>query len=285
MGRELIIILALGIFTGVVLNESLSSCAPIKGGSWLTKYRYAHRGLHNDACPENSLPAFEQAIRQGYAIEIDVQLTKDGHVIVFHDTDLARMTGINAKVKHLTLKEIRQHTLNGTDVPIPTLQEVLHLVDGRTPLLIELKNMGRAGMLERQVYLDTLDYKGLYAVQSFSPLSLRWFKNNAPHICRGQLSCDFARNLEGISSRFKRFFLAKLLYLLQRLKLNLLCRPNFISYEFGKVHAGFLRKLRHKGTPILAWTVRNEEQLKQALPYTDSVIFEGFSPNQSFKRV
>ena len=261
------------------LNHVWTAVAPPKQKTWLTDYQYAHRGLHDGNLPENSLQAFENAARAGYAIEMDVQLSKDGRVMVFHDTRLDRMTAVHGKIKDFTYDELRTFRLNGSDYTIPTLEEVLAMINGRVPILFELKKKGVAGKLERAFYQLVKSYEGKFAVQSFSPFSIRWFKKNAPHVLRGQLACDFRFCQE--FSRIKRFLLAKLLFVVRRLEINFICRPNFISYELHKVNSTVIKRLRECGAPILAWTIRNEEQYQNASPYIDSVIFENFRPNGS----
>ena len=265
----------------VILDRIMSRAAPPKQKTWLTDYKYAHRGLHNAVFPENSLPAYRKAIEHGFAIELDVHLSKDGRIVVFHDKDLKRMTGTEGCVKDFTYEQLRQLRLNGTQYGIPTLDETLDLIGGQVPILVEIKKKGFAGELERRLYARMEQYEGKYAVQSFSPFSIRWFKKNAPHIFRGQLSCNFSFCKEDFPrmSAVLRFFVTKLLWIVQRLNVNFICKPNFISYEFHKVNTRLIRRLRKSGAPIFAWTVRNKEQYELAKPYTDSVIFEDFTPD------
>lgn len=278
------LVIAAIIFVVLFLDRVMTKAAPPEEKTWLADYQYAHRGLHNELYPENSLPAFENAAKQAFAIELDVHMTKDGKIVVFHDSNLKRMTGVDKKIGDCTFFELRKLRLSGTEYKIPTLRETLRLIDGRVPLLIEIKKKGFAGDLEHELYEMMQGYKGKYAVQSFSPFSIRWFKKNAPQVLRGQLSCNFTlckENFPAGMCAIVRFFLTKLLLVVQRLGVNFICRPNFISYEFQKVNTRLLRRLRRSGAPIFAWTVRSAEDYERAKPYTDSVIFENFTPKRN----
>ncbi|HIT62490.1 MAG TPA: glycerophosphodiester phosphodiesterase, partial [Candidatus Caccovivens faecavium] len=140
--------------------------------SWLVETPIAHRGLHDKVSPENSLSAFEKAVENGYAIELDVQLLADDTVVVFHDESLSRMTGNDGYIKFLNKEDLKVLKLGNSKEHIPTFEEVLKLVNGRTPLLIEIKNQFKVGKLEQKVIALLKDYKGEYAVQSFNPFSL-----------------------------------------------------------------------------------------------------------------
>lgn len=274
------VLTALEVFAGRVLTFFVDTTVQ---SAWLTKYRYAHRGLHDAHTPENSLGAFQRAVQRGYAVEMDVQLTKDGQVMIFHDRDLGRMTGVRGKVRHFTLSELKSLRLGGTEEQIPTLEEVLALIDGRVPILFETKGLGISGRLERRFFQKVEHYAGNYAIQSFSPLSLRWFMRHAPHIVRGQLACDIRRCDRELAA-WKRLVLDGLLYQIRRLRTNFLCRPNFISCELHRVSGALLKKLRVTGAPVLGWTIRSEEQYFQVRQHIDAVIFEGFVPDAPHDR-
>ena len=238
--------------------------------SWLKEYYYAHRGLHSPEVPENSIPAFERAIRAGYAIELDVHRSKDGVLMVFHDDDLERMTGASGRIEDLTLAELACLRLAETKEGIPTFDQVLQIVDGKAPLLIELKNTGRAGQLEIDVYERLKYYRGHFAIQSFSPYSVRWYYKNAPEIPRGQLSATFEEGAEAIPA-WQRWGLRHLIT-------NAMCRPNFINYEKSGVRQHIVKRLRKNGVSVFAWTVRSEEEWNSVQPYIDSLVFEQFEP-------
>ncbi|MEG0584902.1 MAG: glycerophosphodiester phosphodiesterase family protein [Christensenellaceae bacterium] len=248
---------------------------PSQEKTWLSDYHYAHRGLHTDFYPENSLPAFQNAVQNGYAIETDVRLSKDGVIMVFHDSTLLRMTGKAGNLKDYSYAQLRHMHLKGTVYTIPTLEEVLHEVNGQVPLLIEIKNKSICGILEKKLYALLQNYKGNYAVQSFSPFSIRWFRRHAPQVFRGQLAGDF-NFCEHHFSKITRFFVTKILMIIQRLCIFFICKPNFISYEFHTVDTRLIRRLRSSGATIFAWTIRTAEQYTLARPYIDSAIFEDF---------
>lgn len=233
--------------------------------SWLVKTPIAHRGLHNDEIPENSLLSFENAIKNNYAIEIDLRITSDGEVVVFHDDKLGRMTGTSGYVNKTTLEDLKKLRLNGTGEQIPTFKETLDLVNGRTPLLIEIKNMNKVG-IEKKVWELLAGYEGEYAVQSFNPYTLEWFKEHAPKVKRGQLSSCFKNTEIGFLKRVA----------LKRLWLNKISDPNFIAYNIDDLPNRWVRKYRD--LPLLAWCVRTIEQKEKALRFADNIIFENIDP-------
>lgn len=233
--------------------------------SWLFSRPIAHRGLHGIDAPENSLAAFGKAIEAGFPIEIDVRPIDDGTVVVFHDDKLTRMTDLDGYVCNMTKSDLEKVRLRNSDERIPTFKEVLEFVDGRTPLLIEIKNDSTVGQLERDTLELLSSYKGEYAVQSFNPYSMEFFKKNAPQIPRGQLSCFFDKKDLGF---FKRF-------VLKRLKMNKVSSPDFISYNHANLPNKYVTKTK---LPTLAWTVRSNAEMENCLPYCDNIIFENFIP-------
>lgn len=235
---------------------------------WLKEIPFAHRGLHDSEVPENSLASFQKAVAAGYGIEIDVQLSADGHVVVFHDYNLKRMTGLDRQVKDLDWSQLKALRLAGTGRGIPLFEDVLTLVRGQVPLLIEVKNEGKVGGLEQAVIENLRGYAGKFAVQSFNPFVLRYFRGAAPDIIRGQLSGSF----KGEDLAFIKVFLLK--YLL----LNFLSRPAFVSYGCGALPKWFAHRLRQKGIFLLAWTAKDAEEFTEAMTIFDNVIFEGFTP-------
>ena len=192
----------------------------------LKKYRYAHRGFHDKpVIPENSLSAFRRAIEHGFGAELDVHLLKDGTLAVFHDSDLRRCANVDGQIEDLTLEELKQLRLEGTDEQIPTFDEVLALFESATPLIIELKTArGNHHALAKAVCerLDT--YKGEFCIESFDPFALIDVKKLRPEICRGQLSMNFEKDKAGLPW-YKRFIAGNLL-------LNFLTVPDFIAYKF-----------------------------------------------------
>ena len=157
------------------------------------KWDFAHRGLWDmeEGIPENSLPAFQRAAERGFAIELDVHLTADGELAVFHDDTLTRMCGKDAVIESMTYQQLTEYRLKDTNYGIPRLSEVLALVKGRVPLLIELKLPSRDLHLCPRLLEELQDYKGRYLIESFNPFGLRWFRKHCPHILRGQLAARY----------------------------------------------------------------------------------------------
>jgi glycerophosphoryl diester phosphodiesterase len=234
--------------------------------SWLCKTLIAHRGLHDENTPENSMAAFKKAIEKGYAIELDIRPLKDGTIVVFHDETLNRMTSKKGLINERTYEEIKGITLKNSKEHIPTFSEFLDFVNGRVPVLIEIKNIGKVGF-EKNVYELLKQYKGEYAVQSFNPMSLNWFRKNAPEVLRGQLSSFFEKDKFNI---VKKFILKKML-------LNkCFSQPHFISYNVDNLPNKYIR--RYNNIPLLAWSVRSQEEYDKKKDIFDNIIFEGFIP-------
>jgi glycerophosphoryl diester phosphodiesterase len=237
-----------------------------------TKVKFAHRGLHNEERAENSISAFRAAVEAGYGIELDVRLSKDGELVVFHDPTLKRMTSIEGKVIDYTREELATFRLGNTEDTVPTLREVLDTVDGRVPLLIEIKMQGDERGIAEKLAEVIADYRGEYIVESFNPLALRTFKKLMPKIPIGILSMQYGK---------EEAFRGKLLYfLLENLALNFLMRPDFIAYEKGGSANAILRYIRKTyETPLFAWTVRSAEEEERAISDGfDTVIFEKYIP-------
>lgn len=278
-GTILIIVYILAIILIVMILYLLSIKPTVLRDYDLKHWKgkcFAHRGLHKDKneIPENSMAAFQLALENKYGIEIDVQLSKDNVPVVFHDFTLKRVCGVNKKVNELTSKELHELYLHDSKEKIPTLQAVLDLVQGKVPLLIEFKAEG-TDISVCQACASLLDnYKGIYCIQSFNPLVLLWYKNNKPHIMRGQLASNFIKDKETGSKT--------LYFILQNLLLNFITKPNFISYNFLHRHTPSLflcRKLYH--APTFAWTIRTKQQLDDCKQVFDYYIFENFIPNDA----
>ena len=242
---------------------------------------FAHRGLFDNKAgnPENSLAAFGAATDAGYAIELDIHLTRDGEVAVFHDHSLARMCGDAREIEALTLAELKALSLLSTDQKIPSFGELLSLVEGRVPLLIEFKT-GLPGNADVRPLCEAasrlLDgYAGDYLVESFDANVLAWFKARRPSVMRGQLALGFKTYERALGKAG-----AAAIPLIRRRMLSwLLCnyksRPHFISYRFED--AGLpLRICKKLGAMSAAWTVRTREDSVRLLAEYDAVIFEGF---------
>ena len=232
---------------------------------------YAHRGLHriDKSTPENSVPAFEHAHRIGYGVELDVHITADGGLVVFHDDDTERMCGVPGRVEDMTLAELKALRLAGTDYAIPTLAEALEACGG-SPLIVELKRGGRNKELCRKVYEAMRGYPGPWCVESFDPKMVFWFRLHAPEVVRGQLSTRYA-SLRKSCSPVSAFILSRCLT-------NVLARPHFIAYEIGR------RPLTVKlaaalGAMRVAWTSLEWKTEERA----DAVIFQFYRPRVKYK--
>lgn len=233
---------------------------------------FAHRGLHGGGAQENSIEAFEKACRAGYGIELDVQLSKDGAVVVFHDDDLKRMTGDGRRVDEAILADLKKLTLKGKG-RIPTLGEALDCVDGRVPLLVEIKTGRRNAELCEKTMAQLRAYKGKYIVESFNPLILRWLKQHSPETIRGQLVGGRAAYIAG-QGQLRAFLLSRLL-------LNCLARPDFVAYDVSvkRFHAPRLQRALF-GTPLAAWTVRDDKLFRECVGRGEMPIFENFTPRE-----
>ncbi|MBQ9950920.1 MAG: glycerophosphodiester phosphodiesterase [Clostridia bacterium] len=226
--------------------------------------KYAHRGLHNAQVSENSLAAFERACQTGYGIELDVQLSRDGHVVVFHDDDLRRMTGDFRRVDEVDLAELQSLPLpDGSR--IPAFAEVLACVAGRVPLLVEIKNGRRNPELCKKVMAHLRAYAGEYVIESFNPLILLWLRRNAPDVVRGQLVSPLSGYRKSHIGLAQAFALSTLL-------LNFLSRPDFVAYDVSALHflAPRIQRTLFR-TPMAAWTVRAPST---PIPSRDALIFE-----------
>ena len=234
---------------------------------WYCKYKIAHRGLHNKEFPENSLGAFENACNLGFAIELDVHALADGTVAVFHDQNTLRMCGIDRDIGLLTLDDLPKFKLLNSKYTIPTLAEVLDLVNGRVPIMIELKPASRKEKLEQKTYDIIKDYKGELAVKSFNPFSIAWFKKHANHIPRGLLSSFFEHdNLPWIYKT-----------VLKKLLLFGMCQPDFISYNVQNIPNKYVAR---KKVPVITWTVNSKDLENKIKKFVDSVVFEGYVPDK-----
>lgn len=245
---------------------------------WLTSTLIAHRGMHNAAenIPENSLAAFGKAIEKGYIIELDVSMTKDQKLVVYHDKKLKRLFGLDSYLIETDYKDLAQLTFPNSTEKIPLFSEVLEYVDGRVPLLIEIKNEGDVGVMESLINEELKNYSGVYAIQAFNPYTVGWFKKNAPEVLRGQLSgsfivSDYDMEYAGTTRLpwYKKFLLSNLL-------LNFESRPNFIAYEVENIEVKTFKNIKKLGVPVLAWTIREEADYEKVKDICDNFIVEIF---------
>ena len=267
-----------GIILGVVIVAYLIAIMPRMTGrpdyTPLMDHYYAHRGLHDNKtdAPENSMKAFRKAVDAGYGIELDVQLTKDRIPVVFHDESLKRVCGVDGNVRDYTYEELEQFSLCGSEERIPLFSEFLKLVDGKVPLIIEIKIHE-----DYKTVCQTADelirgYKGDYCIESFNPLAVKWYKEHRPQVIRGQLSSRLAP--KGEREPFLYFMSHYLLF-------NCVAKPDFIAYDH--LHKGNISRTicQHLyGALSVAWTIKSQEQLDHSRKQFDLFIFEGFIPKQ-----
>lgn len=235
--------------------------------SWMLENFIAHRGYHNPTCPENTMGAFELAIKEGFHIELDLHLSKDGYLIVFHDDDMERLTGHKGRIEDLTLEEIKEFKVLGSTYGIPVFEDVLKLINGQVGIVIELKTSSDMNEKLVKKTLEVLkDYKGKYVVQSFDPTIMIKVRKANPNIIRGQLVTHYK---DTDFSKLKKWLLANM-------KLNFLVKPDFInSYEYY-----YTKKMKRfqKHRKVVCWTVRSKEEQVEALKKFDNIIFEKYDP-------
>lgn len=235
-------------------------------------WRYAHRGLHNAQRPENSMAAFRAALENGYGIEFDLHLLKDGNLAVIHDSDLMRTTGQPGRIEDLTTQQLKDYPLQGTNETIPQFRQVLELFNGKAPLIIELKSAeGNYARLTETACRMMEGYDGPWCMESFDPWCVYWLRKNRPDIVRGQLSENFLHTA-GKYPWILRFVTT---YYLE----NFLVRPDFIAYKYADRKTASNRICRHFwGLQGVSWTIRSPEELREAEQEGWLPIFEGFDP-------
>ena len=241
----------------------------------LTPCRYAHRGLHGDGVPENSLPAFRRAAELGLGVELDVRLTRDRRLVVIHDSDLRRMCGHEGKVERLAWEDLEPLRLQGSGERIPLLEEVLPILCGRSPAIIEIKTERRNYReLCRLLCRQLESYRGLFCLESFDPRALRWLKRNEPFLVRGQLAENFLRRPGEVKLSWP------LRGMLSLLMGNLIGRPDFVAFRWrDRAHnPGLWLCRRLWRLPEFSWTILSPEELAAAEAAGCTAIFEGFLP-------
>lgn len=223
--------------------------------------KYAHRGFHtkDKSIKENSLAAFQMAVTKGYGIELDVQLTKDGRVVVYHDKSLWRLEKDPRQVAECTYAELQRFQ-------IPLLSEVLAIVDGQVAFIVELKTVpfGQIAYFCSRVSGILKQYEGAYCIESFDPFIVAWFKKNDPQVMRGQL----VQPIKDYPNLFQGLFLNSYLY-------QCLSRPHFIAYKVKHSNwngAFWLNRLM--GVKLVGWTIRSPKELKAKK--LEAIIFEYF---------
>lgn len=226
----------------------------------------AHRGLHNDEIPENSIPAFLMAAAKGYAIENDIHITADGEIVVFHDGTAKRMCGVDRRIEQMTFDEIRQLRLKGTNERIPTLKECLDAVEGRVPLLIEFKcDTVKCDRLCEAADKILEGYSGKYFIQSFNPAIPNWYRKHKPLILRGQLAMP--PNEKSFIKCIASAFL-----------LNFGARPDFVAYDENNAKRLTFVIQKLLGALPVGWTFKTDKALKEKKHLFKAYIFENFIP-------
>ena len=237
----------------------------------LIGWYYAHRGLHGNGVPENSLAAFRQALEHGYGSELDVHLLADGNLAVIHDSLLKRTTGADGRIEDLTTEQLTDYRLEGTEEVIPTFRQVLDLYAGKAPLIVELKAENNVAALCEKTCRMLDDYQGTYCIESFDPRCVIWLKKHRPDIIRGQL----AHNTLGKKNKMPAILKFILSFQLE----NFLGVPDFIAYHYG-TRKNFSNWLCRKLWKVqgVSWTLKSQEEFNTALAEGWIPIFEGFRP-------
>jgi glycerophosphoryl diester phosphodiesterase len=243
------------------LENLIAPAPPESRVAFLKAQPYAHRGLHGAGVVENSRAAFRAAIALGHGIETDVQAARDGEAMVFHDATLERLTESTGEVAAHNPYELGQIMLRGTTETIPQLPEILSLIGGRVPLLIEVKAKGpRVAPLCLSVRRALEGYIGPVAIMSFNPLVGAWFHEHAVRIVRGLVvSEEDKKNLKGRIERWSSMASAK---------------PDFLAYDVRDLPSKFAGAARARSIPVLTWTVRNADAERRAFMFADEAIYE-----------
>ncbi len=244
------------------LLEGLISPAPSpERVAFLKCQPFAHRGLHGADRVENSRAAFRAAIRLGHGIELDVQAASGGEAFVFHDAELDRLTPQRGRVNDSRADDLDTIALAGTDETIPRLPEILGIVAGRVPVLIEIKSEdANPAPLCHSVRRALEGYNGAVAVMSFNPQVAHWFGEHAPRVVRGLVVSE--QGAAGFGGRAKRW--AALLR----------AKPDFLAYDVRDLPSRFATAARKRGIPVLTWTVRDAKAEATAFAYADEAIYE-----------
>jgi glycerophosphoryl diester phosphodiesterase len=243
------------------LDDLIAPAPPPERVASLKAQPFAHRGLHGGRVVENSQAAFRAAIALGHGIELDVQAARDGEAMVFHDATLDRLTDATGDVSARTPAELARIKLKGTTETLVQLADVLKIVGGRVPVLVEVKTRdGRIAPLCLSVRRAMEGYRGDVAVMSFNPLVAAWFRENAPRVVRGLVVTE--ENKQNLKGGFERWAsMAK-------------AKPDFLAYDVRDLPSKFAAAARARGLPVLTWTVRDAEAERRAFAHADEAIYE-----------
>lgn len=242
--------------------------------NWLLSKPIAHRGLHDEkkAIVENCESAFAAAIKHGYAIECDIELTKDSEAVVFHDDEIDRLMDGTGMVKMFTTKELKKKKYRQGEDQIQTLAELLDQVDGRTALVIEIKSLWDNDMTLAHRALELLsNYHGPYALMSFDPHLIAYVAERSPSTVRGitadRVTDPYYDNL----SLARRLEMQSFSHLPRT-------KPHFVSFDANGLPFAAVSEIRERGHPVICWTIRSPEQAAKALRYSDQITFENYHP-------
>ena len=243
--------------------ERWAAPAPEAGRiAFLTAQPFAHRGLHSRIRVENSRSAFRAAVAAGHGIELDVQAASGGEAFVFHDPDLDRLTPARGPFHARTADELDTIPLAGTGETIPRLDEVLRLIAGRVPVLIEVKSpRQRRTALCLTVRRATEGYLGDVGIMSFDPRIGAWFAEHSPRTVRGLVISDQAQD-------------TRIGNAVRRLSAMRLAKPDFLAYDVRDLPSPTTQAARQRGMPVLTWTVRDTADAQVAAEYADQPIYE-----------
>lgn len=240
----------------------------MKETNFLKDFKYAHRGLfnNNDNIPENSTIAYINAIKEGYAIELDVTATKDNKYVCFHDSNLLRMTNNNIDIESITYEELLEFKLLDSKEQVPLFSDILKIVGGKVPLLIEIKSH-KNYKKKLKILTSLLDnYNYPFAVFSFDFRIVYWFKKNRPNYIRGQISSFFA---DSKLPKMPKWFLKSMWF-------NKFTKPDFISYNILNVPNKYINREKNKNRIIFGYTAKSINEYNDKIKYLDNIVFEGF---------
>lgn len=235
----------------------------------------AHRGLFNNKdIPENSLKAFKKAYENGYGVELDVQLTTDDKLVVFHDGSLKRMCGVDKKIYECSYAELQELNLLDTNEKIPLFKDVLDVFDEKMPLIVEIKSDGDYIKTVKMAVEMLKTYNRNYTMESFHPLVIKWLKDNHPEIIRGQLAYGMTKDKDNKLNPVMKFAMTYLLG-------NVLTCPDYVAYDIKNASNLSFRIISkiYKGECV-AWTIKNQEEMDKAKEYYKQFIFDSFIPKK-----
>ncbi len=269
-----IFVLSIGLIIIILWFVLHPGRMPYKYFKHIDGVNHAHRGLHNKemTIAENSLASFEAAVNAGYGIELDIQLSKDGQIVVFHDDTLNRVCGIDGNVCDFEANELQEMKLLNTEQTIPLFTQVLELVQGKVNLIVELKTGQTNDELCAKTYEILKKYKGPFCVQSFNPHIVAWFRKNAPEFVRGQLTNNPASFKPG--KWIQRMLLGCVLT-------NFLSRPHYIAHGMMKKTL-FVKLAELMGAVRICWTVRDTDNIEKRQHENEALIFEFYTPKARY---